>query len=89
MLLVSVLGDATAGRTFWSRKQWDDWQRKGFFSGDNDDLAGRLEEEHYYVNSYITSDYIRRNWSRFFECLEIIPAYIGNHQDLVIMRKPG
>lgn len=88
LLLMSVLGEATACRSSWSASLWEEWQRKGIFSAGNDDLRGYIEDDEYYCNTYVTSDYVQRSWSRFFKIVEIIPAYIGNQQDLVIMRKP-
>ena len=89
LLLMSVLGEATACRSSWDSSLWQEWQRRGIFSaGDNDDLRGYIEDDEYYCNTYVTPAYIQRSWSRFFKIVEIIPAYIGNQQDLVIMRKP-
>ena len=89
VLLMSVLGEATACRSSWDSSLWQEWNEKGIFvSASNDDLRGYIEDDEYYCNTYLTPDYIRRSWSRFFKIVEIIPAYIGNQQDLVIMRKP-
>ena len=27
------------------------------------------------------------DWSKYFEIVEIVPGYIGNHQDLGVMRR--
>jgi hypothetical protein len=32
-------------------------------------------------------EYIRHRWSEYFEVLDVIPGYIGNVQDLVVLRK--
>ena len=90
ILLMSTLGEASLARVRWDIAQWDQWRESGFFAGSNSaDLTQFIEEKDYYVNAYITPDYIRKNWSGFFEIIDIIPAYIGNHQDLVVMRKPN
>jgi SAM-dependent methyltransferase len=90
MLLMSVLGAASAGRAFWSAGQWQAWRDAGFFIvNDNHDLQGHITEDDYYVSTYMTDDYLRQSWSRFFEIVDIIPAYVGNNQDLVVMRKPA
>ncbi len=84
-LLMSTMGEATVGRSSWSEDLWSRWQETGFLAGANTaDIGG----ENYYVNAYMTEDYIRRSWSGTFEILDFIPACIGNHQDLVVMRKP-
>lgn len=88
-VLMSTMGEATVGRSSWPEELWNRWQETGFLAGANKtDLDEFIEDEDYYVNAYMTEDYIRRNWSRTFEILDFIPAYIGNHQDLVVMRKP-
>jgi len=32
---------------------------------------------------------VRRHWGRFFEVVTIVEGYIGNFQDLVILRVPA
>ena len=88
VLLMSVLGEATASRSSWSHSLWEQWRSSGILCSSNSDLKGYIEDDEYYCNTYLTTDYIRRSWSRFFNIMEIVPAYIGNQQDLVIMRKP-
>jgi hypothetical protein len=41
----------------------------------------------YYGTTFMTHDEIRRKWSRWFSVDRVIPAYIGNHQDLVVLRR--
>jgi len=41
----------------------------------------------YYGTMFMTHDEIRRKWSRWFSVDRIIPAYVGNHQDLVVLRR--
>ena len=90
LLMMSVLGAATVGRAGWAAAQWQAWRKAGLFAAhNNSDLRGYIAEDDYYVSTYLTNDYVRQSWSRFFEIVDIIPAYIGNHQDLIIMRKPG
>ena len=87
-LLMSTMGEATVGRCPWTEEMWNLWKTTGFLAGANrTDLEGYIEDEDYYVNAYMTEEYIRKNWSRTFDIVDFIPAYIGNHQDLVVMRK--
>jgi SAM-dependent methyltransferase len=88
-LLMSVLGETTACQTNLNLSQWEEWRKTGIFSLRNTDLQGYIDDDDYYCNTYMTSDYIRRTWSDYFRVVEIIPAYIGNQQDLVILHKPG
>ncbi len=63
--------------------------RDGFFDGgDNPDIDGAVDvDPGYYRNVFHTEDYIRSVWARFFTVIRILPALIGNHQDLVILRR--
>lgn len=88
ILLMSILSEASVSRASFPPALVEEWHASGFIAHSNQDLKGYIEDESYYVNTCITEDYIRRQWSRFFNLLEIIPAYIGNQQDLVVMRKP-
>ena len=88
VLLMSTLGESTVARSAWTEALWDKWHKTGFLAGgSSSDLDEFIKDEDYYVNTYLTEKYIRQNWSRFFQIVDFIPAYIGNHQDLVIMRK--
>jgi SAM-dependent methyltransferase len=90
LLLMSVLGAATVARSRWGAAQWEAWRKAGMFAvSNNSDLRGHIAEDDYYVSTYLTPEYIRQSWSRFFEVLDIIPAYVGNQQDLVVLRKPA
>lgn len=88
-LLMSVLGETTACQTQLDPARWQEWRQTGIFSFGNIDLQGYIEDDNYYCNTYMTADYIQRTWAEFFQVVEIIPGYIGNQQDLVIMRKPA
>jgi SAM-dependent methyltransferase len=87
-LLMSVLGETTACQMKMDASHWKEWRKAGIFSLRNIDLQGYIDDDDYYCNTYMTNDYIRRVWSNYFRVVEIIPAYIGNQQDLVILQKP-
>lgn len=88
VLLMSTCGEASAARSYWNRAHWSRWQKTGFQVGENSPNAEPIiADEDYYVTTFLTEEYIRRNWSRTFEIVDILPAYISNHQDLVVMRK--
>jgi len=40
----------------------------------------------FYQNSFQTSDYVRRVWSRYFSIEQVIPRGVAGHQDLVVCR---
>ena len=63
-------------------------QEDGFLdAGRNADLDGYTSDHDYYRNTFHTEAYIRARWSRYFDILHIIPGAIGNHQDVVVLRK--
>jgi len=53
----------------------------------NSQIDGHADHRGEYVNVSHSHDYIRREWSRHFDVLEIVPGYIFTH-DLVVLRKP-
>lgn len=59
----------------------------GFFDGMPDDAIGK-EMNEYYRATYQSTAYTRKNWSRDFEILDIIPGTNAFVQDYVILRKP-
>ena len=90
LVLVTVLGETAVCRARCRPGDIEHLFGEGYVVvEDNTDLKGVIEDESYYVNTYISPDYLRRSWSRFFDVQEIIPATIGNLQDLVILRAPS
>ena len=62
------------------------WRKNGFLdAGVNFDLDEILEYATDYRNTFHTRKYVLDKWSRFFDIVTIMPGYVGNHQDLVIM----
>ena len=43
----------------------------------------------FYQNAFHAVHYVRREWSRVFDVVEIRPAGMENHQDVVLLRKRG
>ncbi len=43
----------------------------------------------YYRDVFQTREYTMREWSNYFEILEYVERGMGNHQDLVVMRRPA
>ena len=40
-----------------------------------------------YIDCFLSEAYIRHRWQDAFDVLDVLPAYIGNVQDLVVLRK--
>lgn len=92
ILLLTIHADATVCRAGFTEANLRTLDERGFLDiGLNpnlDDVESIGAEADYYRNTFHTHEYIHRVWSRYFEIVRIIPAYIGNHQDLVILRRP-
>ncbi len=41
----------------------------------------------FYRQTYHTPDYIKREWTKYFEILDIVTLGLGNYQDVVVVRK--
>jgi hypothetical protein len=41
----------------------------------------------FYQNTFHTLDYIRREWAKYFDILDMQPARLQQHQDTVLMRR--
>jgi SAM-dependent methyltransferase len=81
--LISVIG-----RHRWQhlhRHDLDEIERRGFAYIRTYQMKGILPD--WYQMAYHTEEYVRRNYSRYFEILDYIPRGIANYQDLVIVRK--
>lgn len=88
ILLMTVHGNTAIGRSGMNAERLARLQSHGFLDlGRNLDLVGAIPDEEYYRNVFHTQDYLHRVWTDYFEILEIVPGYIGNFHDLVIMRK--
>lgn len=88
ILLMSVHGptiDAMSG----SVEHGQIVRRLGIIDGPSHDLDDILEDTSYYRTAHHSHEYIRREWSRYFDIVDILPACIGNVQDLVILRSRG
>jgi SAM-dependent methyltransferase len=90
VLLMSVHGSATMARIGPPMDLIRTWRKDGFLDrGANRALDGVVDdtEKDYYRDIVHSPSYVRANWARYFEIVDIIPAYVGNLQDLVVLRK--
>jgi ubiquinone/menaquinone biosynthesis C-methylase UbiE len=88
ILLMSIHSTTTVLRANLPTSTWKELKKTGFVdAGANFDLDTEKESSDYYRNTFFEIDYINRVWSKYFEIFEIIPGFVGNHQDLVIMKK--
>lgn len=61
---------------------------KGFYYSDFGFNYGKsISLPDFYQTSFHTHDYIRREWGKYFEVLDIQPLRLQKHQDTVLLRK--
>jgi SAM-dependent methyltransferase len=63
------------------------WQENGFLAIGVDSAIDSINDKEYYTTSFQTDWYIRKQWAKHFQIIDVIPSYIGHFQDLVVMRK--
>jgi SAM-dependent methyltransferase len=90
VLLMSVHGSATMARVGLPMDMIGRWNEEGFLDvGANlglDDVLAKTDKG-FYRDTFHSGAYVRANWGKDFEIVDIIPAYVGNLQDLVVMRR--
>jgi hypothetical protein len=88
IVLLTTLGEHAAVRAGLTPEVFAQVVAAGsaFYRTENpiDDALGNTG---YYGTMFMTHEEIRRKWSRWFSVDRIIPAYVGNHQDLVVLRR--
>ena len=87
ILLMTIHGMDTLCRSGLARDLIEKLFKEGFLdAGQNPDLDG-LDIGSYYRTTFHTEDSLRRTWGEYFSIVDIVPGYIGNHQDLVVLQK--
>ncbi len=61
--------------------------KDGFFDAGEDAALAGIAPEGYYRGSFQTPEWTRREWSRFFQILEIREGGMNSHQDLVVLER--
>jgi hypothetical protein len=88
VVLLTTLGEHAASRAGFEVADFERFVAAGqVFFRTAEAIDDALGSPGYYGTTFVTHDYIRRSWSRWFSIDRIIPAYIGNHQDLVVLRR--
>jgi SAM-dependent methyltransferase len=86
LAVITFHGETAAAWARMPLKWLDQWVKSGIDStGLNRDLAGFIEDEKYYRNTYHTTSYIRAHWSRYVEILGFHRQLFG-YQDAVVIR---
>jgi SAM-dependent methyltransferase len=88
LVALTVHGSPSMARSEMSHTLLDDWLERGFLdAGMNSDLIGAIDDPSFYRNSFHSRSYVATAWSQHFEIIEYIEGYVGNHHDLVILRR--
>lgn len=88
LLLMTIHGNTNICMSGLNSDLYSSLNEKGLLdAGPDPNLDSVLKGNDYYRYTIHTRKYVMENWSKYFEILDIIPGYIGNHHDLVIMRK--
>jgi SAM-dependent methyltransferase len=93
LAMVSVHSDFWWARNpHMPQEAYDEWRRRGILDRMSNAALDPVlppKDRSYYRTTFHTHEYLRAKWSPCFDILEILPGYIGNQQDLVIMRPRG
>ncbi len=88
VVLLTILGEHAASRAGFGVEDFLQFLAAGHvFLRTSEAIDDALGNPGYYGTTFVTRDYIERAWSRWFSVDRIVPAYIGNHQDLVVLRR--
>lgn len=90
IVLLTTMGETAFWRGKLPWNLFEEWHfdQSGFLdTGSNHDLGELRIDADYYRNVFISHEYIVRNWTRYFEVLDILPGAIAYNQDLVILQK--
>jgi SAM-dependent methyltransferase len=86
LLLASVQGAFAASFEF-PPATVPELLRDGIFDGGRYDAADSFHTEGQWRGYYLTADYVRREWAKYFEVLEYLEGEINADQDLVVVRR--
>jgi len=87
IVAVSVNGPTSLFNANYPSSVQDTLKTQGFCdTGVEDTLKGVTSDDSYYRNVYHTHDYIRERWSQWFEVLAVLPAFVSNMQDMILLR---
>lgn len=89
ILALTIASDLAMTRTGISAEHYERVKGYGFLElSRNPDLDDVIEDRDYYKNVFYSHDYLHRNWpAQGWEILSIVPGCIGNHHDLVLLRR--
>ena len=88
IVLLTVQGAAALCRTSIRTETLIRLRQRGALDVDVSVAAEDLSSEPArYIDCFLLDEYIRHRWANHFDVLDVLPGYIGNVQDLVVLRK--
>lgn len=87
VLLLSVHNRTSLLYTGFMQKEdlCDEWRAgKLADAGKCNNLDGIIEHSSYYRNVFHSNEYIRREWSKYFDIIAIVPSVNARHQDVIV-----
>jgi SAM-dependent methyltransferase len=86
LALMTFHGEASLVWSRLSAGRYTELRRGGFCEQPNPLYDADLGEADYYRDVFHTTEYVRREWGKYFEVLAIMPTRVA-HQDLAVMRR--
>jgi len=87
-VLVTILGETAWLNSAIPLAKYGRYRTRGFaIDGKNTDLDESQTDASGYYNTFISRRYVYERFGAYFEVLDVIAGGIGNHQDLVVLRR--
>jgi len=87
-VLVTILGEIAWTQTGLPLASFARFRSSGFHvASKNFDLDDAPIDSSEYYNTFVSRRYVYERWSAYFDVLDVIAGGIGNHQDLVVLRR--
>lgn len=86
VVLVTYHGEAAVATSRLPKRLYQRLHRTGFLDLANVQYDADLPEQNYYRDTFHTDAYIRREWAKHFEVVDLLPMWIGS-QDLAVLRR--
>jgi len=88
-VLVTILGETAWLNSAIPLENYGRYRTRGFaIDGKNNDLDDSDTDASGYYNAFISRRFVYERFGLYFQVLDVIAGGIGNHQDLVVLRRP-
>lgn len=86
-LFMATVHGVKAAQVLLPKSEAARFRREGVHDALRDTVLEGVAPDNYYRASFQTQDYIRQNWNRYFEIVEIVEQGASHYHDIVVMRK--